>query len=852
VARIIAALAVGAVAAGGLSSAAPALGPGQDSSGQYHWTAACSPEGFIVFTNTESPGNLTIYSSEGTSATVASGRSGVVGYGDPEADPNDLTWSVGLGDFSENPTIVDSGSFGDCPEVTDPPPAAAAVVGDLSPAAGTLGGEPPDFGDFGSANPTFTVVAGTNTVTGHVGPAADDPQDSFNIFIPDDLELMSMSYSGPDRFPGASWECNDPFGAPTPEELFPIPLVLPANWTFEFYFSDCTLHWLVGATDGPGPWTATFEVRPATNIAPTLFVPDPQTVEATSPSGAVAPSWPTATDDVDTPIVWCRYEPSTPSGDWVVVTSDHIFPLGTTTVPCLASDRAVTRPIAIGTLVVTVVDTTGPGLTKPDDQTIEATSPDGAAVTFTATATDIVDGTRPVTCNPASGTVFALGKTTVECTASDERSNTATESFTVTVVDTIAPTLTVSDDITMEATSANGAAVTFPAATATDDADSAPRVECSATSGDTFDLGTTTVTCTARDDGGNQASATFDVTVSDSTAPSLALPGDTFAAATGPSGANVDYVVTASDLVDTSPTIDCVPASGSLFQIGVTVVKCTAKDASGNLSEEGSFNVTVGDAGDPVLQLPANQVVEASGPDGAEATFDVTATDDVDLSPEITCTHASGDTFPIGDTTVDCTATDDDGNATRGGFSITVRDTSAPVIDLPDDIDVEASGADGAVVTWDVTATDSVAGTVPVTCAPPSGTLFPVGTTTVTCTASDGGSAPLGFFAARRPQQVAAANVATATFTVTVAPQQVDTTTTEAATTTTEAATTTTDPAPTTTDPTTTTVTTTAPTTTSPATLPATGTSASTVAATAAACLATGLALLAAVRRRRA
>ena len=371
----------------------------------------------------------------------------------------------------------------------------------------------------------------------------------------------------------------------------------------------------------------------------------------------------------------------------------------------------------------------------------------------------------------------------MSCTAADKADNTATESFNVNVVDTTAPTLTVSADITTEATSPNGAAVTFPAATATDAADTNPTVGCSPTSGDTFALGTTTVTCTAQDNANNVATDSFTVTVLDTTAPDLTLPSDTFATA-GPSGAIVDYTVSATDAVDTSPDIVCDPPSGNLFPLGTTTVHCSATDDDGN-SSTGSFNVTVLDHGAPVLRLPANQAVEATGADGAEATFDVTATDDVDPSPDITCTHSSGETFPIGDTAVRCTATDDHGNATTGGFTITVHDTSAPLIDLPGDISVEATGPDGAVVTWDVTATDAVAGTVPVTCTPLSGSLFPLGTTTVTCTASDSSPSAAGFFGnSLRPQQADPGNIATGTFTVTVTAAQTPPTTTTPTTTT--------------------------------------------------------------------
>jgi uncharacterized repeat protein (TIGR01451 family) len=62
------------------------------------------------------------------------------------------------------------------------------------------------------------------------------------------------------------------------------------------------------------------------------------------------------------------------------------------------------------------------------------TNPAGtAAVPFGATAGDVVDGLRPVTCTPASGSVFPLGTTTVFCSASGAHGDTASGSFPVTV-----------------------------------------------------------------------------------------------------------------------------------------------------------------------------------------------------------------------------------------------------------------------------------------------------------------------------------------------------------------------------------------------------------------------------------
>ena len=193
-----------------------------------------------------------------------------------------------------------------------------------------------------------------------------------------------------------------------------------------------------------------------------------------------------------------------------------------------------------------------------------------------------------------------------------------------------------------------------------------------------------------------------------------------------------------------------------------------------------------------MLDVPGDRDVEATGPTGAQVTFTVTATDDVDPDPLVVCAPASDTTFPFGATTVECTATDDDGNQTAGSFTVTVSDTSPPILDLPSDITTRASGPQGAIVTFAVTATDLVAGDVPVSCDPPSGSLFPIGATTVTCTASDA-TVVAGFFGQGRfaPTQVEPGNVATGTFTVTVEfPEQASTTTTLAGSSTTSTSTT--------------------------------------------------------------
>src|SRR5215218_4697165 len=232
-----------------------------------------------------------------------------------------------------------------------------------------------------------------------------------------------------------------------------------------------------------------------------------------------------------------------------------------------------------------------PTLSLPGNQTAEATGPNGAAVTYTATANDAQDGALTPNCSPASGSTFALGSTTVNCSVTDSGGLSASGFFTVTVQDTTAPSIAAHDNVTAEATSADGAVVNYTNPAASDLVDDV-AVTCGPPSGSTFALGTTTVTCTAIDDFGNTAQSTFTVTVEDTTAPELTLPGNITEEATGPNGAAVSFNATASDAVDGNVDVTCDPASGSTFALGTTTVDCSATDAANNTAT-GSFTVKV-------------------------------------------------------------------------------------------------------------------------------------------------------------------------------------------------------------------------------------------------------------------
>jgi hypothetical protein len=121
-----------------------------------------------------------------------------------------------------------------------------------------------------------------------------------------------------------------------------------------------------------------------------------------------------------------------------------------------------------------------------------------------------------------------------------------------------------------------------------------PTATCDPAAGAVLSLGTTSVTCGVTDGGGMTDGGTFDVTVQDTTAPTLTgMPGDRNLTTGDPSGTTLTYARPgATDTADADPAVACLPASGSHLDLGTTKVTCTATDASGNKAQA-SFDVGV-------------------------------------------------------------------------------------------------------------------------------------------------------------------------------------------------------------------------------------------------------------------
>ena len=440
----------------------------------------------------------------------------------------------------------------------------------------------------------------------------------------------------------------------------------------------------------------------------------------------------TASDDVDGDI----------TGNIVTVNPVNTAVLDSYTVTYNVSDAAG-NPATQVTRTVNVVDTTPPEITLVGSDSLDVEF-GSTYIDAGATASDNVDGDitgNIVTVNPVNTAV--LDSYTVTYDASDAAGNPATQvTRTINVVDTTPPIIFPPSDVTVEGNVLGGYSGGIGTATAIDGADPNPDISNNALA--VFPLGNTTVVWTATDASGNSASANQIVTVEDTTPPAITLFGS------NPANTEVlepytDAGATASDIVDGDVTGDIVVGGLPIDTsgLGSHAVTYDVADASGNAAVQVTRTVNVVDTTPPVLSVPAPITVEAEGPSGTPVTqSDVTdfltgatATDNFDSAPVVTNDVTSSD-FPLGATVVTFTATDAEGNFSADTSTVTVQDTTPPVITAPPDLTVVATGPLTLVDLGLPSVIDLVDQSPAVTNdAPPGG--FPHGVTLVTWTATD-------------------------------------------------------------------------------------------------------------------
>jgi HYR domain-containing protein len=216
------------------------------------------------------------------------------------------------------------------------------------------------------------------------------------------------------------------------------------------------------------------------------------------------------------------------------------------------------------------------------------------------------------------------------------------------------------------------------------------------------------------------------------------FPADpTVVEATSASGAAVSYSVPIAVIKSAKATVTCLPAPGTVLPLGQTEAVCTAV-ADGRPPAVRSFKIVVRDTTAPTIS-GADDVTRTASGQSTQVDYTLPkASDLVSGSVPVSCKPAPGAAFPVGSTTVECTATDKAGNKATASFKVVLApDQAPPAIDKPGDVAVEAQGQTTRVEYAPPAASDSVDGTVQTACSPPSGSSFPVGRTTVTCKAAD-------------------------------------------------------------------------------------------------------------------
>jgi uncharacterized protein YjbI with pentapeptide repeats len=331
---------------------------------------------------------------------------------------------------------------------------------------------------------------------------------------------------------------------------------------------------------------------------PVITAPADITAEATALMSTVNIGTATATDFIDPDVTVSSDAPAS-------------FALGTTIVTWTAIDDA--GLISTAQQSVTLVDTTSPTVTLLGENPLELQATADAYVDAGATAIDAVYGTLvpAITFNDVDpGTV---GSYIVTYAATDGSLNSSTATRIVNVVDTTDPVIVITDPPDFEP---DAPFVLLPGETTftiswpvvAQDLESGLALSCTIDGADfdpastsyangelsaifnyEFGPGTTSVTCTVTDQGGNSVTSDpFEVLVEDipvitALEATVVVPSDGGATASV-SNAQLAANISVTDLIDEdlSGAVTCLDTDPTDFAIGQHAIECSVTDSGGN------------------------------------------------------------------------------------------------------------------------------------------------------------------------------------------------------------------------------------------------------------------------------
>ena len=275
---------------------------------------------------------------------------------------------------------------------------------------------------------------------------------------------------------------------------------------------------------------------------------------------------------------------------------------------------------------------------------------------------------------PNQFTCSGVGVNPVTLTATDVNQNTSSCVANVTVIDTISP-IAVCQDITIQLDSL-GQATIEPSEidNGSNDACGVLNMTVDVSTFDCSTITSNTVTLTVEDNNGNIATCTAEVTIEDNVAPEAVCEDVTLYLDDN------GTVFLASADVDGGSTDNCAVDSVFLAQndftcadLGSNIIELSVVDVNGNV-DVCAAEVTVLDTISPFwIGCPNDTLIVPDSSDCNPQVFWTNPQYFDNCFVDATRTHAPGDEFQVGTTTVTYTAFDQSGNTTLCIFNVTVE-----------------------------------------------------------------------------------------------------------------------------------------------------------------------------------